>query len=319
MKKIVALALAMMLVLAMGSVAMAADERASGNTVSFTKEYAVTHGTAPAQTFEFETTPVSYTDSDNVVHTTGIPDLTFTKAVFSNPISETTTKTVSATVEDWAVGKYVYKVKEKAGTTAGITYDGTEYYFVVYVSYADDAHTTKTINARMATAVGSSQKMDKITNTFDSGSLTVNKTIEGNLADLSKDFTFTITFTAPSGTTLSNGDIGITGVSDGTWSTSGLVYTVKLTNGESITFANLPVGTTYTVTEEAETYTQSSTFSNAEKTITAGTTDTAAFKNTKETNVDTGITLESVPYIMILAVAMMGVMVIISRKRREEM
>ena len=44
---------------------------------------------------------------------------------------------------------------------------------------------------------------------------------------------------------------------------------------------------------------------------------TVAVKNTKEITVPTGISLEKLPYVLILAVAVMGAAVLVIRKREE--
>ena len=47
--------------------------------------------------------------------------------------------------------------------------------------------------------------------------------------------------------------------------------------------------------------------------------DTASFVNHKEQTPDTGVSIASMPYVMILAVAMMGAAMMIIRRRKEEM
>ena len=93
-------------------------------------------------------------------------------------------------------------------------------------------------------------------------------------------------------------------------------YTFKLKHGDTITIANLTYGVTYTVTETAAAgYTTTSTGDHG--TINAAD-QTAEFTNTKTGTVDTGVVLNNMPYILVLAVLAAGVAVFIIRKRRED-
>ena len=92
--------------------------------------------------------------------------------------------------------------------------------------------------------------------------------------------------------------------------------TFLLKHGDTIHIANLPYGVTYTVTETAaEGYTTEKTGDHG--TISA-VDQTAAFTNTKNGEVDTGVVLNNMPYILVLAVLAAGVAVFIIRKRRED-
>lgn len=69
-----------------------------------------------------------------------------------------------------------------------------------------------------------------------------------------KEFTYTITFTAPAAGGC--GDITATHSTDGALTSPvyGTPYTFTLKHGESVVFSNLAAGTTYTVTEQGEEY-----------------------------------------------------------------
>ncbi len=79
------------------------------------------------------------------------------------------------------------------------------------------------------------------TNTYDTGSLAVTKTVDGNAGDTEKDFDFTITL---SDTTV-NGEHGDMTFIDG-------VASFTLKHGETKTATDLDDGVTYTVTEEED-------------------------------------------------------------------
>ena len=75
-------------------------------------------------------------------------------------------------------------------------------------------------------------------------------------------------------------------------------------------------GREYTVTETtADDYTTTKTGDTGK--IKAAE-QTAAFTNTKNGDVDTGVVLNNMPYILVLAVLAAGVAVFIIRKRRED-
>ena len=134
----------------------------------------------------------------------------------------------------------------------------------------------------------------------------------------------TVKVTKPDGTT-----------ADLTFTDGKAELTVAIQNDATAKFENLPVGTTYTVVEDAKyqgpkvdggtketdewCYDEPDyTFSNAEKAIKENTTDTVTVKNTKDTTIDTGISLDSLPYILIVAVVLAASVVMFVTKRRSE-
>ena len=114
------------------------------------------------------------------------------------------------------------------------------------------------------------------TNTREIGSLTISKTVAGNSVDLTKLFSFTVTFeNAP----YTYPYVGSGGALDGTI-TSG--DTIQLTHGQSITITDLPKDATYTVVEadySADGYELVHTGANG--TIVVDDTQVAAFTNTR--------------------------------------
>lgn len=96
-------------------------------------------------------------------------------------------------------------------------------------------------------------------------------------------------------------------------------------NNESVTLSNIPANVTYTVTENSDTYesdggklADNSAFADDDKTIEAGDEDFVTFTNTKnDGNIDTGITMDSIPYIVLLALAVVGIAAVTMKKRYE--
>lgn len=122
------------------------------------------------------------------------------------------------------------------------------------------------------------------TNTYETGDLTISKTVTG--AGISDGFEFTVTLKDSKGTVLSNDQIfAYTGSKTGSIKSGDRV---KLNGGESIVIHDLPLGTQYTVTETSYTdYTTSvenngtgkAESSTAEGTISTTSGATVAFTN----------------------------------------
>ena len=113
-----------------------------------------------------------------------------------------------------------------------------------------------------------------ITNTIIPGNLTVMKKVEGEGADLTREFHFTVTLGKLSDGTAVNGEYGDMTFVDG-------VAEFALRDGESKTAGGLPVGVSYAVEEErADGYTAASTGETGM--IIANTTMTVVYTNFKD-------------------------------------
>ena len=322
MKKLISLALALVLILSLSTVAFAADYDDYLNVKPVVpKTYKVNNGTAPAETFTFSFAGVSYKNGngDTVADAT-IPAIGNVTISF-DAISETASKSVAVDIDanDYELGVYTYKVTEVAGSTAGVTYSGEELYLVLTILRDENSAQHYVAAMHYESATGA-DKRTGFTNQYDAGSLAVTKDIKGNMADMEKEFAFTIVFTAPSGETV-NSAITVS-KPDATTETitfngaTTCTYTINLGDDDTVTFTNIPEGVTYTVSEEAENYTSDNgVFSDENKSISANDEDTVTFTNTLTNEVDTGITMDSMPYILLLTVACMGLFVFISKKR----
>ena len=117
------------------------------------------------------------------------------------------------------------------------------------------------------------------TNTYtkmeeNTGSLTVKKTVSGGGASYNKEFTFTVTLKENNDP--HNDKVTYGGV---TFTNGVATFTLKHNQEKSIT--GIPAGYTYTVTENADGYTQSITSGSATGTIEKGETATVTFNNYK--------------------------------------
>ena len=157
-----------------------------------------------------------------------------------------------------------------------------------------------------------------------SANLTVTKTVTGKLGDTNKAFTFTITKADGASANIIDANVEISEADRAKveWKGNGQ-FTLK--DGASITFKNLPSGE-YKVIEDSYTHYETSYVVDSktpengqEARVTIGTdAKTLAFTNHCTLKPDTGVLLDTLPYIVILAVVAGGVALLMLRKHRKE-
>lgn len=343
-KKIGAFVLAGTMLLSMGTTVFAAGEPTvpdvnSNGQVPITKEFEMADGLkTPAATFKFTATsqtqdalPATITDVTYQAGETGT--LKDGKYVISKDTA------ISFTGAWKHAGEYVYTVTEsKENPISNVTYDTSSYTLRVYV-----INGTNGLEIEKITAEGANGKTNKIlfTNTYtkNDATLTIEKNTEGDYADKTRKFDFEITFTKSpmSEQTTFTGTIGAQSVE----CTAGQTKTFKLADGEQLVFNNLPVGTTYMVKELAATdgYTPKVTVvENKTTTVTNKTVqetealDTlkengknnlvgenenkVTFTNTYKDVAVTGIVMNNLPFILLVAVAIVAFVSLAVIKRR---
>ena len=159
-----------------------------------------------------------------------------------------------------------------------------------------------------------------------SANLTVSKTVTGKLGDTNKAFTFTITKADGTSANITEANIETTDNTRAVWQGNGK-FTLK--DGASIIFKNLPSGeykvieedysgekydTSWQIGTDGEVYEKNST-----ATVTIGTTEqTVHFTNHRTLEPDLGVLLDTLPYIVILAVVAGGGILLMLRKHRKE-
>lgn len=151
-----------------------------------------------------------------------------------------------------------------------------------------------------------------VTNTLQTMEVTIKKVVAGNFGDHTKDFAFTVTsdkaFSADTGYVLSN---------------SNKTASFDLKHNGSVTL-RVQAGATLTIAEtNAQDYTMRLAADKGKVTenrYTVSENDaTITVTNTKDTEVDTGITLDSLPYILLLVLAVLGgIFFLAKHKRRRE-
>lgn len=344
-KRLKALLLAGVMTMSMclGATAFAKETTAGEGTeenpaeVSVTKTLKVPEGTAiPNLTFEFN---ISQTAGDST--RPSIADISYTSADALGELQGNgtyhITKTSAINFGTFThAGLYEYTVTETTGSAAGVTYDTSSYDLNVYVVNGENGVYVETVTAEKD---GAKVPAVEFVNSYvneKGADLTISKAVTGDLADKTKDFSFTITFTADpvSGTDTFEGTIGGETIS----CKAGQPTTFRLHDGESLVFGDIPAGTRYVVTEtgEADGYTPSvvvtengvqgaqktaaedASLSTADqgKTNLAGEgANSADFTNAYQDISITGIFLNAAPFLALLAAAVLAFAALAAVKR----
>lgn len=233
-------------------------------------------------------------------------------------------------------GTYVFKLTEKAGENASISYSTATYYVYVQVAWKDGSTTTAEIES--ITFRGNADGTgDKVTPDFNNtpaasegGKLDVSKTVSGKGADPEQEFSYTLKLDGKSaeGVSFTKTDAN-GGVTNGTVAAADVdkdgAYTFKLKHNERIEFSGIAAGTKYTVTEADTDYDESNTVNGTASQdghVATGTLDKTAdvaFKNTKGAEADTGIGSTALPLACVGVVAVAGALaLVVSRRRGQE-
>lgn len=331
MKKLLSIALVLALILSLGATAFA-DDPQDMPTATINVVYDVanpgTGTTSPGETFAFTIASYSVSNAATGIDTSNMPsDFILGNVTFAEGEAggDYKTKTLSITLPQYtSVGTYTYKVTPTVGTTAGVTY-ANPFYLTVNV-YQGAGGLIRVAKFR---SEAESNKIDEINYTYSAGSLSVSKEVTGNLGDTSKYFGITVSLTAQEGATgyaatydVTGGSKIENGAADSNTSTISVGTPKKffLKNGETITIANLPYGVTYTVTEDDYTVTDGYdtavyAYSDDINKKIDSLSDTVTVTNNKEATIDTGINLDSIPYIVLLVVCLGALALFVMKKR----
>lgn len=246
------------------------------------------------------------------------------QATIQGTKKEVTITSVDATKYPSA-GYYFYKFQETAGDSAGVTYNTDPYYIRVAVAYNSD---TKTLEINNVTMFNNEwKKVSEIDNFYSAGKLTVQKIVTGNMANSDDTFNVTVRFTPKEGKKLKSkiagriidNNLGNVTITDGE---DEQTATFKVKAGTTVVFTNIPEGVSYEVEEtQANGYDAPAYKVNTKEgntgTIVGGKTDEAIITNNKGIQIDTGVFMNNLPYLLVLIfAAACGVGFVVSKKRR---
>ena len=333
MKKFLSMMLALVLVLSMSTIAFANEGEETNytdmSTVTLTKEYKLTNAgtTSPAETFNFSAlTCTNVTDAADGVTTANAPVPTIANVSYTagEAGGENAKKNITITLPEYtSVGIYTYTFTETDGGTAGVTYRSKPITLVVTVIEQDGKVRVAAVHTE---GEGVTTKSGEFNNEYSAGSLSVKKTVTGIMGDKDKEFTVKVTFNAPAGDTVRgdityvDGDKNETIAAGEGW-TGSKVVDITLKHDETVTFTNIPYGVTYEVVENDYTGDKGGydaaaySFDDGSKKIDSAS-DSVTITNNKGGHVDTGISMDSMPYILMLAVVFMGLFLFFSKKRK---
>lgn len=218
------------------------------------------------------------------------------------------------------VGVYTYPVTETAGDTAGMNYDAKIYQLIVTVINNPDFGVVSGAPEflRIVEMFDGEDKDDTFDNDFDAGDLVIKKLVTGNFGSPDDEFEVTVTITPDTDPlkTLKMGPMTFTGSDSVVQAANGVitvVYTVK--KGSVFTIENIPYDVSYTVVESPNTLNYNVTYANASGDFDDPTI-TATITNERNILPQTGINLDSLPYILLLSGAVIGMGVLFIRKRQ---
>lgn len=307
-----------------------------------------------AQTFnfkvEFDASSSSY---DTTTYT--LPDYTKTFSISFAAIESKSDNTASYTYTLPALnrtGTYVYKITEQvpASKVGGVEYDTTAVYMVItvltdgtnffrYVSLHEDSATGNKLgatdpaftNAYKATSEDPQPNPDPENpdpSPNVTTSLSLKKEVGGNSGDKGKYFDFTVTFTLPEGTVAPH-NVMITGGTDtsnpesASYVNGVATVSLKLKDNDTITFGSVPVGTSYAITESTPTdytatatgFTKNTSAGSVNASVVVNEIHNEVITNTKEQEIPTGVSLDSLPYVIMLVTVAVAAMLIVLKKK----
>lgn len=356
MRRTFALLMALMLVLSMSATAFAAETEEKA-TADYRSE-AVTADILIEKLYEIKGSDNAELYPSETLTFTAVPDGTNpdTTNLTIDPLVVTGNTNQALTIHlpvYSQVGTYKYTITETTEKEMqGVTYSADAIAVTVLVTYnytEEKLDTQIVLSSKISPDqkpdasddTNGDGKVDTFINQYDVGSLTLKKTVSGNLGARDVYFDISVTFTSPKEVA---SVIGVTGGSheenpvtieiadwieaEGSWSCTKVF---KLKDTDMLTFADIPAGISYTVEEDAKhlvgqdgfdvnsaTDTDYTVTYNGESgTIATGETSAVAVENEKSTSVETGVLLDSMPYVLMVTAAAAGLIVIFGKKRYE--
>ncbi len=338
--KLFAVAIVLVMMIALSAIPAAAFtyDPVAGGTTTFTTTLNNSGAPVPAWEATYTVAAGSGETSNGITTIAGpspdavvlkIDDTALTDGKVTFTAGGDATKTVTVDFSGVTFGQpgvYRYTLTQTATALPGMTLDEHPVRNI-------DLWVTDTGDALAVTTYQISHTAGKST-AFENGlgtqSLTISKTVSGLFASREKYFKFTVTISgldaaatynitvaepAPATNATTTYDTMTNpATATGAQLTAGVDF--YLQHGQSVVIAGLPYGAEYTVVEASEEYTSNQTYDTVSGSIAAEAV-TAAFINTKDGEVPTGVILAVVPGAALLAAGVVG-LVVMSRKRKNE-
>ena len=318
-----------------------------------TKVLQVNPGSSVNATFKYTATPTVLNAADAAKKTETMAD-TFVPTIAEIELSadgQQATGTAAITYPEFThAGTYAWTVSETQDTYSGagqMQYDGQKYTLVAVVenganglqvaeSYLIKGEATTTTGDKVGTATFTN-KYTEDSNDGQNKPLVVAKTVDGKQGDKTKQFTFTVTFTAPDvlpvnadGTQQTKADVlnaitaeatnaTITGQGTVADTATTRTFTFTAADAQSVKFDGVLVGTTYKV-EESESGQAGYTTTGEVKsdTVLGENGANVTVTNKKDGSVVTGVIMNNAPFIVMIGAAAAGVVAYGSAKRKLE-
>lgn len=230
-------------------------------------------------------------------------------------------------------GEFVFNITEKLPVdvtkenpvSGGIRYDTHTTVVTVKVTKGDD-NILNAVVTSYKNAEGSTDNKAVFENTYES--LTLAKTVSGNIGDKNKPFEFEITLSNSDGTPIRDKTFECTGAYATLNTDVNGKATVTLKHGQSITVIGLPTDAKYTIVEkDADAYTTTitanptaTTINNDSRTVSgslsANATTTITYNNERNSGPITGIFLDNLPWILALCFVLFGGSALYLSKKR---
>lgn len=334
MKKFLAMLMAIMMLLSM-TAAFAEDAAALTAEGKFTKKFV---GALPlGEVLQFDTTFVVEQISGSEV-APAEPLVTVDKLTIDT--KDDFTFDVKYTVKQPAeYGSYIYMITEKSGETENVTYDDGAIFIMVNYLLEDGVPTLKSMlcsdpdqGSTLSEDTNNDKKNDQFVNEYATDSFTLSKKVKGNAASTEDKFVVKVTFTSEvaldavvyytsskdaQGAAAKTIDIDVIGTEDN----KSYETNVIIGADETLTFTNVPVGMTVEIDETAQDgkggmngYRDEY---DTDKIEIDGVDGAQAMNitNTKDIEIPTGVYVDYIPYVVLLAVAVLGLVAFVVKRR----
>ena len=163
-------------------------------------------------------------------------------------------------------------------------------------------------NRTVSNPVQISNGAASITNTIEKQSLTISESVKGGLADINKNFTFTLN--AINNSVGISGSFAYTGTRSGTLTFTEGNATFNLKHGENLTI-ELPKNCTYTITQNSDGYTLAKTNDSG----TLSSDISSSFVDTLAGTTPTGIFIDLIPHVLMIIFGVSTIIGIIKFKK----